>query len=92
MHKTISAVGAQDTLPAEHKCNGSAIWIAWSITIGETLLLLGLSFGLTQYWLMLPVWMRSCAALALTLGFLLIAYRFFNHTAKKKRTTASKPV
>jgi hypothetical protein len=52
-------------------------WIAWGITIGEGILLLGFGIVLSEYWLMLPVWMRSSAGFGLGIGFLIVVYRFF---------------
>jgi hypothetical protein len=59
-------------------------WIAWAITIGEGLLLLAFGIVLSQYWLMLPGWMRSSAAFGLTLAVAIVAWRFFKFTAAKK--------
>ena len=59
-------------------------WIAWGITIGEALLLLAFGIVLGQYWLMLPIWMRSCAALGLIVAVALVARRFLKFGALKK--------
>jgi hypothetical protein len=52
-------------------------WIALTITIGEVAVLSYFAFVLSQYWLMLPVWMRTTAALGLGLAFALVGYRFW---------------
>ena len=31
-------------------------WLAWAVSVGELILLLGFAFALSRYWLMLPVW------------------------------------
>ena len=59
-------------------------WIAWGITIGEALLLLAFGIVLGQYWLMLPIWMRSCAALGLVAAAIIVAWRFFKFGMLKK--------
>jgi hypothetical protein len=59
-------------------------WIAWGITIGETLLLLAFGIVLGQYWLMLPIWMRSCAAFGLILAIAFVTWRFLKFGAGKK--------
>jgi hypothetical protein len=61
------------------------IWLAWSITVGEVILLLAFAIVLSQYWLMLPVWMRSSAGFCLGLAFLAVALRFFTFQRAKKR-------
>jgi hypothetical protein len=58
-------------------------WIAWGITLGEGLLLLAFGIVLSQYWLMLPVWMRSSAGLSLGLAFATVGYRFFKFQRTK---------
>lgn len=60
-------------------------WIAWGITIGEGLLLLAFGIVLSEYWLMLPVWMRSTAGTGLGLAFAILAYRFFKFRRRQKR-------
>jgi len=61
-------------------------WIAWGITIGEGILLLGFAIVLSQYWLMLPVWMRSSAGVGLGTAFVIVAYRFFKFQRTGKRS------
>jgi hypothetical protein len=58
-------------------------WIAWGITFGEGLLLLVCAIVLSQYWLMLRVWMRSTAGVCLGLAFLVVGYRFFKFRGAK---------
>ncbi|HEY6228372.1 MAG TPA: hypothetical protein VI282_14725 [Verrucomicrobiae bacterium] len=58
--------------------------IAWGITIGEALLLLAFGIVLGQYWLMLPIWMRSCAAFSLVVAVVFVTWRFFKFGMLKK--------
>jgi len=61
------------------------IWLAWSVTLGEAILLFAFAIVLSQYWLMLPVWMRSAAGFCLGLAFVTVAFRFFKFRRSKKR-------
>ena len=65
-------------------------WIAWGITIGEGILLLGFGVVLSEYWLMLPVWMRSTAGFGLGTAFAILAYRFFKFRRRQNRLASTK--
>ncbi len=39
--------------------------LAWAITLGYAILYGGIVFVVSQYWLMLPIWLRTIAALGL---------------------------
>jgi hypothetical protein len=65
-------------------------WIAWGITIGEGILLLGFGVVLGEYWLMLPVWMRSTAGVGLGMASVILAYRFFKFRRRQKRVAPGK--
>jgi hypothetical protein len=58
-------------------------WLAWSVSLGEALLLLILAFALSRYWLMLPVWMRRSAGTFLILAFSVVAFRLFRFIRKR---------
>src|SRR3954462_3138761 len=60
-------------------------WIAWGVTLGEGILLLGAGVVLGAYWLMLPVWMRSCAGFGLGLAFVAVGFRFYRFQRKQRR-------
>jgi hypothetical protein len=60
-------------------------WIAWAITLGEGFVVLVFGIILSQYWLMLPVWMRSGAGLFLGLAFLVVGFRFFKFRRNQNR-------
>lgn len=60
-------------------------WIAWGITLGEGILLLAAGVVLSAYWLMLPVWMRSCAGFGLGLGVAMVVLRFYRFRRKQRR-------
>jgi uncharacterized membrane protein len=64
-------------------------WLAWSVSIGETVLLLVFGFVLSRYWLMLPVWMRRTAGTFLAIAFLLVFYRLFRFSRKQSRTPSN---
>lgn len=61
-------------------------WIALGITIGEALLLLAFGIVLGQYWMMLPIWMRSCAAFGLVVAVALVAWRFLRYGGESRKT------
>jgi len=61
---TQRTVSKPDRSQAESKPRPSAP-LAWAITIGEAILLLGMAYCLADYWLMLPVWMRTLGAIVL---------------------------
>ncbi len=41
---------------------GPPVWLAWAITLGETLMLAVGGLALIVFWMMLPVWLRFGAA------------------------------
>lgn len=72
------------------RANASSARLAWAITIGEAILLAGLALGLSEYWLMLPVMLRSAGALILAgLAAIVVirAVRFFR--CRNRRRHAS---
>ncbi|MBM3835479.1 MAG: DUF4175 family protein [Verrucomicrobia bacterium] len=60
-----SAKTAQVRLTEACKTKDTSLRLAWAITIGEAILLAVLALALVDYWLMLPVWMRTGGALFL---------------------------
>jgi hypothetical protein len=72
--------------------NHSRNWIAWAVTIGEMALLMAFGFVLSQYWLMLPVWMRSTAGFGLGFAMVVVAYRFFKFRRSKKAASSFKEI
>jgi hypothetical protein len=68
----------------------SSKWIAWGITCGQIILLLGCGVVLSEYWLMLPVWMRNSAGAGLGLAFAIVGFRFFKFQRKQKRLALKK--
>jgi hypothetical protein len=67
-------------------------WLAWAISIGEVILLLGFAFALSRYWLMLPVWMRRTAGVFLAVAFVAVGYRLIrfirNGSARERQESA----
>lgn len=65
----------------------TSLRVAWAITIGEAILLAVVGLALVDYWLMLPVWMRSTGALGLaglaTLGVIRLV-RFYRRPTRLK--------
>jgi hypothetical protein len=43
------------------------VWLAWTITLGETVMLAAGGLALFEFWMMLPVWLR-CGAAGLLAG------------------------
>ncbi len=43
------------------------VWLAWAITLGETVMLAAGGLALIVFWMMLPVWLR-CGAAGLLAG------------------------
>src|SRR5207253_777789 len=53
----------------------TSVRLAWSITVAEAVLVGIAAVALMDYWLMLPVWLRSLAAAAMIVLTLLGLYR-----------------
>ncbi len=60
-------------------------WIVWGVTVGELILLAAFGIVLSEYWLMLPVWMRSTAGIGLGLAIAIVVFRFFKSQRSRKR-------
>ena len=79
--EVMDGVAERGVLP---RCDGVLSGYMGSSDIGEAILLLAFGIVLSQYWLMLPVWMRSCAGLGLSAAFAMVAYRFFKFRSSRK--------
>lgn len=60
-----SSEPARSLLADAFRAKHSSVRLAWAITAGEAVLLAALAVGLIEFWLMLPVLLRSIAALGL---------------------------
>lgn len=68
--KDDAARRAGEQLREACRTKDTSIRLAWAITAGEAMLLCVLAVALADYWLMLPVWMRSTGAGVIALLFL----------------------
>ena len=65
-------------------------WLVWAITIGEAILLAAMALLLTDYWLMLPVWLRSAGALILASLTLIVVIRLTRFYKARGRLTTKR--
>src|SRR6478609_9515632 len=63
--------------------------LAWAITSGEAVLLGVAAVALADYWLMLPVWMRTVAAAGLAVIALAGLYRLVRFVRRPTRLKAA---
>lgn len=69
------------------RSSDQSLRLAWAITVGEGILLGGMAFGLREYWLMLPVWMRSGGAIvlgSLTVAMIVRLVRVHRRAARRR--------
>src|SRR5436190_1693639 len=89
---------AKKRLTTACRTKDTSVRLAWAITVSEAILLGIAAVALMDYWLMLPVWMRSMAAavMALLAAFgLYRLIRFFRQPTRLKEAAldieATKP-
>ncbi|MHB8521273.1 MAG: hypothetical protein ACYDH9_11025 [Limisphaerales bacterium] len=70
-----------DAFRAKH----ASVRLAWAITVCEAVLLAALAVGLIDFWLMLPVLLRSAAALGLTFLTAVGVIRLVNFYRRPRR-------
>jgi hypothetical protein len=66
---------AKKRLAEACRTKDTSLRVAWAVTIGEAILLGVAAVALADYWLMLPVWMRSLAAAVIAVLALAGSYR-----------------